>query len=295
MEIGVFSRTYETGDLEETYRRMKGHGICVTQFNLSNAGLPTLPGEIREEDLDRIRRITKAYGIRIDALTGTFNMIDPDVSLREMGCRQFAVQCRIARELEIPVVSLCTGSKNPKSKWMWHDDNLKDSSWDDLMRSTEEILKYAEENRVILGVETETSNIINTPERARKYLDMAGSPHLKIIMDGANLFRPEQVPDMKKVLEEAFDLLGADIVLVHAKDFTADPAAGTLEYVAPGRGMLDYGLYVRLLERSGYQGALIMHGLAEEEIPRSRDYLLLCQGQKPRSAAGPLAGGTEGD
>ena len=79
------------------------------------------------------------------------------------------------------------------------------------MRTTERIIRYAEESNVILGVETEASNIVCTPAKARKYLDAVGSPHLKVIMDGANLFRPEQVKDMRAILDEAFDLLGGDI------------------------------------------------------------------------------------
>lgn len=270
MEIGVFSKTYETSDLRDTYRRMTGQGIYHTQFNLANAGLATLPEDIRDEDIEQIRKLTEEFRITIDAITGTFNMIDPDEEARRRGCGQFAVQCRIARELNIPVVSLCTGSKNPESKWKWHDDNLKRSSWDDLMRSTEAVLKYAEDNHVYLGVETEASNIINTPARAREYLDTVDSPWLKIIMDGANLFRPRQVPDMRNVLAEAFDLLGGDIVLAHAKDFSLD---GDLSFVAAGQGMLDFPCYIRLLEKSGYEGALIMHGLSEQQVPESMRFL----------------------
>lgn len=270
MEIGVFSKTYETRDLRDTYRRMTGQGIYHTQFNLANAGLATLPEDIRDEDIEQIRKLTEEFGITIDAITGTFNMIDPDEEARGKGCGQFAVQCRIARELNIPVVSLCTGSKNPESKWKWHDDNLKRSSWDELMRSTEAVLKYAEDNHVYLGVETEASNIINTPARAREYLDTMGSPWLKIIMDGANLFRPRQVPDMRNVLAEAFDLLGGDIVLAHAKDFSLD---GDLSFVAAGQGMLDFLYYIGLLEKSGYEGALIMHGLSEQQVPESMRFL----------------------
>lgn len=270
MEIGVFSRTYETGDLRETCECMTKQGIYHTQFNLSNAGLPVLPEDIREEETVRIREITGAFGIRMDALSGTFNMIDPDEEARRRGCAQFAVQCRTARELDIPVVSLCTGSKHPKSKWQWHEDNLKASSWDDLMRSTETVLKYAEDNHVYLGVETEAGNIINTPARARKYLDTVGSPWMKIIMDGANLFPPRQVPDMKSILSEAFALLGEDIILAHAKDFIVD---GDISFRAAGCGILDFPYYIELLEKSGYQGPLIMHGLSRQQVPESKKFL----------------------
>ena len=270
MELGIFSRTYEIDDLRETYRRMKAAGICRTQLNFSNAGLPTMAESYRDEDIARIRRISEEEDIALDAVSGTFNMIDPDEEVRARGCREFRTQCQAAAALSIPLVSLCTGSKHPKSKWTWHDDNLKDSAWDDLMRTTERILRYAEEYNVILGVETEASNIICTPAKARKYLDAFASPHLKIIMDGANLFRPEQVKDMRAVLDEAFDLLGADIVSAHAKDLSLD---GTVSFVAAGEGVLDVHYYLSLLKRSGYNGTLIMHGLSEQQVPKSKAFL----------------------
>ncbi len=269
-ELGIFSRTYETRNLEETCKKMAEHGILHTQFNLSNAGLDTLPEYVEDEKLEWIRQVTENYQIHLDALSGTFNMIDPDIERRRAGCRQFREQCRIAKVLGIPIVTLCTGSKHPKDKWTWHEDNLKENAWEDLMRTTDEILQYAQEYDVILGVETEASNIVNTPLRARKYLDQAGGDRLKIIMDGANLFRPDQVRDMQNVLDEAFDLLGKDIVIAHAKDFSFH---GDLNFVAAGQGILDFPHYIRLLDQWGYQGPLIMHGLSETQVPESSRFL----------------------
>lgn len=270
MEIGIFSRTYETGNLDETYQKMTGHGIYHTQFNFSNVGIATLPTELSDETIRFIQQKNAEYDITIDAITGTFNMIDPNEEARKQGCAQFALQCRAAKELSIPIVTLCTGSKSPKGKWTWDDANGLDSSWDDLLRSTDQIIRYAEDNDVILGVETEASNIINTPLKARKYLDTIGSDNLKIIMDGANLFRPEQVPDMHHVLTEAFDVLGKDIVTAHAKDLSFD---GNVAFVAAGQGILDFPYYIQLLKEHGYDGVITMHGLSEEQVPVSKSFL----------------------
>ena len=270
MDISVFSRTYEYKDLDESFSRIKAHGIGHTQLNFSNAGLPTLPENIGSNDLARIKEKAAEYGLVMDALTGTFNMIDPDEDARKAGCRQFKLQCEAAKELGIPIVSLCTGSKSPKGKWTWDDANLEQKSWDDLMRSTDEIIRYAEDNGIILGVETEASNVINTPDKARKYLDSVGSPNLKIIMDGANLFRPEEVSRMDEVLEYAFAVLGKDIVSAHAKDLALKSG---MSFVAAGEGQLNFELYVKLLKQYGYNGPLIMHGLSEEQVPKSKAFL----------------------
>ena len=56
-ELGIFSRTYEVKDLEETCRRMRVQGLFHTQFNLSNAGLDTLPEHADEETLKKSGRL----------------------------------------------------------------------------------------------------------------------------------------------------------------------------------------------------------------------------------------------
>lgn len=270
MEIGVFSRTYLCADLAQTYQKMRRDGITHTQLNLSNAGLPTLPDRVTDEKLAEIRALTEQYGIHLDALTGTFNMIDPNEEERERGCVQFAEQCRVAHELGIPLVSLCTGSKNPESKWKWHEGNRTQAAWSDLMRTTERVLKCAEDYHVKLGVETEASNIICTPRLARTYLDTVGSPLIGIIMDGANLFVPERVAQMRETLNEAFELLGKDILLAHAKDLALRQG---VDFVAAGEGCLDYETYLALLKRSGYGGALILHSLREDQVAGSKKFL----------------------
>jgi sugar phosphate isomerase/epimerase len=69
---------------------------------------------------------------------------------------------------------------------------------------------------------------------------------------------------MAEILDEAFALLGRDIVLAHAKDIKHDGEAGQ---EPAGKGLLDYPRYLSLLERHGFPGTLLLHGLAEEEAP----------------------------
>jgi sugar phosphate isomerase/epimerase len=77
-------------------------------------------------------------------------------------------------------------------------------------------------------------------------------------MDGANLFHAGELPRMRAVLDEAFALLGGDIVLAHAKDLDRDGEAG---HLPAGTGLLDYPYYLRLIARSGFSGDLVLHAL----------------------------------
>ena len=89
-------------------------------------------------------------------------------------------------------------------------------------------------------------------------------------MDGANVFPAGTLPRQREILDEAFDLLGDDIGMAHAKDLTQDGAAGN---VAAGTGLLDYGYYVHLLRQSGFDGAVVLHGLSAAQAPGCVDFL----------------------
>ena len=71
-------------------------------------------------------------------------------------------------------------------------------------------------------------------------LDEVGSPWLKVVIDPANLMRAGDFPRMEEILDEAFDWLGKDIVLAHAKNPATgrDPAETITvqEYLEQNRG-----------------------------------------------------------
>ena len=89
-----------------------------------------------------------------------------------------------------------------------------------------------------------------------------------MVIDAANLFAGPDLDRQRDTLRAAFELLGDEIVLAHAKDVRRSGAL-----VAAGRGDLDYELYLALLAQTGRPVPLILHGLAEEEMPASVAFL----------------------
>jgi sugar phosphate isomerase/epimerase len=166
--------------------------------------------------------------------------------------------------------------------WRRHPENDSPSAWRDLLASLREALAAAEELGVTLAFEPEVSNVVDSARKARRLLDELASPRLKVVMDGANLFHAGELARMRDVLDEAFDLLGRDVVLAHAKDLNRDGEAG---HEAAGTGVLDYDYYLGLLRRAGYDGPLILHGLREDQVARSVAFLrgkLHAEGGKTR-------------
>jgi sugar phosphate isomerase/epimerase len=115
-----------------------------------------------------------------------------------------------------------------------------------------------------MALEPEVSNVVDSARKARQLLDQIGSARIKILIDPANIFHRGELPRMAELIDEAFDLLGADVVMAHAKDLDRDGEAG---HLAAGRGRLDYDRYVGRLRGIGFAGSLILHGLSEAEAP----------------------------
>jgi hypothetical protein len=105
---------------------------------------------------------------------------------------------------------------------------------------------------------------VDSAQKARRLLDEISSPHLKVTMDAANIFHAGELPRMSEILDEAFALVGKDIVLAHAKDLDHDGDAG---HKAAGQGKLDYARYLALLIKYGFTGPLLLHALSEAQVP----------------------------
>jgi sugar phosphate isomerase/epimerase len=127
----------------------------------------------------------------------------------------------------------------------------------------------AEEFDLLLGIEPETANVVDSAARAQRLLREMRSASLTIVLDPANLFGPEDLPRQRALLDDAFDRLGPHIVLAHAKDVRV--SAGAIRHVAAGTGRLDYPFYLTLLH--SVAAPLIVHGLAEAEVSWSLAFL----------------------
>ena len=260
MHVGLMEGTIRRKTLTENLDAVVEHGVRHLQYHVPASG-PSI-AEIRKE--------MDARQITISALSGTYNMIDPDVEKRHTGLRMLRSVAEKCAPLGTSVITLCTGSRDPQSMWRAHPDNNTALAWRDLVESMEQALAVAEEYDVTLALEPEVANVIDSAEKARRLLDEMQSPYLKVCMDGANVFHKGELPKMREILDEAFALLGDDIALAHAKDLDRDGQAG---HLAAGTGLLDYDQYLGLLKENGYDGAVILHGLSEAQVPFCTDFL----------------------
>jgi sugar phosphate isomerase/epimerase len=272
VRLGIFARTFARSSPEGVFDALVGYGLGETQFNMSVAGLSPLPDEIAPALADRVRMAAAGRRVALVAVSGTFNMIHPNKEVRRDGLGRLGVLAGACDRLGTSTVTLCTGTRDPENMWRRHPDNARPEAWRDLLAAMQEALETAEEHDVTLAFEPEAANVVDSAEKGRRLLDEMRSPRLKVVMDAANLFDARdparRLSRSAEILEGAFELLGGDLVLAHAKDVN-----GLGEVVAVGKGDLDYDLYLKHLNEAGYGGPLVMHGLAEEEVEGSLAFL----------------------
>jgi sugar phosphate isomerase/epimerase len=268
MRLGIFARTYARAGLAETLDAVVDSGLRTIQFNMALAGGSSLPGRIPAALAADVREQTARRKLAIAAVSGTYNMAHPDPGVRADGARRLGALIVAAPALGTGVVTLCTGSRDAADMWRRHPGNATAEAWHDMRASLEPALALAERHGVTLAFEPEHNNVVDSAAAGRRLIDELASPCLKVVIDAANLFSGGDLDRQADTLREAFDLLGDRLVLAHAKDVRGD---GTI--VAAGHGELDYDLFLRLLAEHDASVPVILHGLAESEVPGALAFL----------------------
>jgi len=260
MYKGIFSKTFDTANVDDNFRTIKALGYDATQFNFASAGLPSLPETIEDHSIEEIAAAARKHGVRIEAISATFNMTHPRQSVIDKGMVSLAVICKAAARLDCPLVTLCTGTLDAEDQWRAHPDNNTPQAWQNICETMTQALQIADRYNVSLGIEPELANIVNSAEKARQLLDEMQSERLKVIFDPANLFEVATLTVQHATVKKALDLLANDIAIVHAKDRNPDGSFATA-----GKGVLDYEFYFKQLKASGFDGCVVTHGLADSE------------------------------
>ena len=269
--IGILlATTYTTGTLEARLDAARASGLAAVQMSMACANLPEMPDQIPAELPGRIHREASTRRIAIASLTGTFNMCHPDVEHRRAGLRRLRLLAEACDQMGTSSIHVCTGTRDPNNMWRRHPDNDSPEAWRDMAACMREAIDIARQANVVLAFEPEMSNVVGSARKARRLLDEIGSPHLKVTIDPANLFHTGELPRMKEILDEAFALLGNDIVLAHAKDLDHDGEAG---HKPAGQGVLDYDRYLAWLRKIHFPGTLLLHGLTPEQVPGCMAFL----------------------
>lgn len=272
MQLGIFSKTFTGSGPAEILAKARAAGYECAQFNLTCAGLPSMPDTpVSAADIATIREASASSGVALVALSGTYNMIHPDPAVRAEGLKRLANVIEAARALSIPLVTLCTGSRDAKDMWHHHPDNATPEAWADMIAELGKAAQFAEAAGIDLGVEPEQANPVISADHALRMIEDVGSPRIRIILDPANLFEQASPDAARRIVADAVDKLAGRIAMAHGKDRAADGSFATV-----GKGVVDFPDFVARLRAAGFDGPLVTHGLTAEEAPGVAAFLAEC-------------------
>src|SRR5438445_12082412 len=118
MQLGIFARTFVRPSLDDTLDAVKSYGLDCLQFNFSCVGQPTLPESIDPALAFRVRTELEKRSLAMVAVSGTCNLIHPDLSERALCIRRLETMIGVCRKLGTPVVTLSTVTRDATDMWL---------------------------------------------------------------------------------------------------------------------------------------------------------------------------------
>ena len=257
MKIGIFAKTFSGDTPAKVLTDSANAGFTSVQYNMACSGLSSLPDEISDEVAQSVAAASKQTGVSVSAISATYNMAHPSGAVRKAGRKSFAVIAGKARAMGSNLLTLCTGSRDPNDQWRHHEQNNSSDAWGDMVQEFGHLIAIAEREDIYLGIEPELGNVVSTPAKAAALIKEMQSKRLRIVFDAANLFEQAQAPDVRRMIEQGVDRLSGHIAMVHAKDRNVKGVP-----CAPGKGVIDFGHYLKTLKSAGFAGDIIAHGFA---------------------------------
>lgn len=168
---------------------------------------------------------------------------------------RFKEKIRYARVLNPIAVGTETGI---------YKDGMTDSeeAYQRVLSTFNELVPYAEENGVNVGIECVHFFVINTPEKMKRLIDDLNSDNVRVIFDPVNLLNINNYQNQDEIIGKTFDMFADRICVIHAKDFTVED--GTFKTAKQTCGELNYQLIFEKMKEYNLDIPIICEEIDEE-------------------------------
>ncbi len=238
INIGIRAHDIENLPLEELVQVIANKGLTSVQLALSKSleGVNTELGSLSPGLARYVGSVFSKHNVQIAVLGCYFNMIHPDLVERKKGIERFKEHIRYARDFGCSIVATETGNVNPEI--FYTEENFKEEPFLEVVESVLELVKEAEKFGVIVGIEAGVNHPVYSPKVMKRLLDSINSNNLQVILDPVNLLTIDTYQNQEEIFQEAMDLFGDRVIILHAKDFIIEN--NQLVPTAVGKGLLNY-------------------------------------------------------
>ena len=191
-----------------------------------------------------VKNVFAKNQVDIAVLGCYLNLANPNKEQLAATVHRYMAHIRFASWLGCGVVGTETGA--PNETYTFTPECHTEEALKIFTENLRPIVEYAEKMGVVVAIEPVYRHIVCNPVRARRVLDEIGSPNLQIIFDPVNLLDLDNYMERKAIIEEAIDLLGPDIAVVHLKDFVVKDVS--LVSLGCGKGQMDYSSILKFIK-----------------------------------------------
>lgn len=210
-----------------------------------------------------IKKVFEKNDVDIAVLGCYLNLANPNEEQLQKAVHRYMAHIRFASWLGCGVVGTETGC--PNETYTHVPECHNEESLQLFIKNLRPIVKYAETMGVVFAIEPVWKHIVCNPKRARRVLDEIGSPNLQIILDPVNLLDMCNYQDQVAIVDEAIELLGPDVAMVHLKDFVIED--GKMKSVGAGLGQMDYTSIIKFMkERKPHIHATLENTTPENNV-----------------------------
>ncbi|MEO8829766.1 sugar phosphate isomerase/epimerase family protein [Lapillicoccus sp.] len=262
MLIGATSLGFGSVTLEEVFDGLAAVGGECTELN----GLPGRHGGVTLSgaEVKRVKALSASSGVQVTSVGGYNDFAKGRDHLDEEVGRLLDA-CRIAHELEVPVVRAMVADAAPGVTL----DNIRP----DVVEGFRRACARAGQLGVTLGIENH-GRLANNGSWLASVVDEVDAPNLGFTVDTGNFAWAERTPttvhaDLACVLPQA--------VNVHVKDVRWDGEGHFENFVTAGTGAIDVEGILATLRSLGYLGPVVSeyegHGSHRDGTAASIEYL----------------------
>lgn len=222
----------------------------IDELGLASIAAPDAIGEWSVERCAEFGELVRDRGLTVGECGYWENLLTRDERERETRIRTVQGLLERADAMRVDCVVTLAGSFGGSWAGAPHPDNWSDEARDLVVENCRRILDGVSLDHTTYAIEPWYNSFAHRPRELRNLVDAVDRDSFGIHMDAMNMHSIGDVYQSAQLIDEAFDLLAADVAAVHLKDIRWNPEPGilSLEEVIPGNGSMDYDRYVRRLD-----------------------------------------------
>lgn len=263
--IGMATTRFDRHTNAQLAKELRREGIRTVQLFLtqtdSNYWQYNSRSDIADLTPERIKAIASAYrseGIAIHSVGVYTNLIHPDPSERRANLAYFEAMMTVGEHMGVRTFITEAGHYRPEGAEPHIPYHWQEEVWQRMVVTGKKLARIADAHGATVLLEPYFQGFLASAKRTRLFLEELGSPHIRALLDPANLL---EVND----LEEMFGQLGPWIDCFHAKDRKLHVRRG----VGAGAGDLNYRKFLLLAAQHRPDVPIILEYVGADDFRNS--------------------------